>query len=108
MACRVYCELFIKKISSLIKRLSGENERERRAYEEPEESIKDKSSLSIKIENIIKENYDSNAFVYTYYKYVDKFHVEPKDWRDLFEYITFDNTESLVNKVVQEEVKNGN
>lgn len=38
--------------------------------------------------------------MFTYYRYLDKFHCEPKEWKDLFEYLEYNATESEINKVI--------
>lgn len=43
--------------------------------------------------------------MYTYYKYLDKFHIEPKEWKDLFEYLQFVDTEGIISSIVTEESK---
>lgn len=40
--------------------------------------------------------------MYSYYSYLSKFHVEPENWRDLFEYMEFNNIENEVTKIVAE------
>jgi hypothetical protein len=40
--------------------------------------------------------------MYSYYSYLSKFHVEPVSWRDLFEYMEYNNIENEVTKTVAE------
>ena len=84
--------------------MSGENERERRAYEEPEEvKAKNSTFLEIQVQEKLGE-YEDGMFIYLYYKYLDKFHVEPKSWKDLFEYKRFTSLESEINSIVKSEL----
>lgn len=102
MACGVYCWVLSKKISSLIKRLSGENERERRAFEEPEKiKVEKESYLSKGIEKLIHEFAEGNNYLYSYYKYLDRFHTEPLDWVSLFEFTEYEITEAKIKNLVQ-------
>ena len=93
MACRVHSWLFRKKISSLIVRFSDNNEREKRAYEEQSDKPKSESAVSKKINECIQK-YPFGSFTYTYYNFLEKFHVEPKTWRDIFEYIEYSKTDT--------------
>jgi hypothetical protein len=102
LACRVYSRVFSKKISSLIKRLSGYDERERRAYEEPEEVDKeDTSYISKKIGEAIKEFNGGNNYLYSYYRYLDRFQTEPLDWKSLFEFMEYEKTDAKIKNLVQ-------
>lgn len=38
--------------------------------------------------------------MFTYYRYMDKFHCEPKDWKDLFEYLAYNDTDNKINKAI--------
>ena len=105
MACGVYSRVSWKKISTLIKRLSGSNERERRAFEEPEQVKEKKTSyLSKEIDRIIS-GYSHGSLIYTYYSYMNKFHTEPLDWKNLFEYLEFDRLENEIEYKLKEKDK---
>ena len=102
MACRVCSRVFRKKISSLIKRFSGDNERERRAFEEPEkEDLEDKSLLSKRIEDIVKDFQKGNDFLYSYYRYLDRFHSEPLDIKNLLEFMEYEAIDTKIKTLVQ-------
>lgn len=38
--------------------------------------------------------------MFTYYRYLDKFHQEPKEWKDLFEYLEYNSTDTEINKAI--------
>lgn len=38
--------------------------------------------------------------MFTYYRYLDKFHQEPKEWKDLFEYLDYNSTDAEINKAI--------
>lgn len=46
--------------------------------------------------------------MFTYYRYLDKFHTEPKEWKDLFEYLEYSSTEGEINKAVLEDKERNN
>ena len=102
MASRFCGRLFRKKISSLIQRLSGNNERERRAYEEPEQIKEEKEDYLGKEINKIIASFSYGSFVYTYYAYMNKFNEEPKDWKNLFEYLEFNKLENKIKEIVSQ------
>ena len=105
LACRVYCRVLRKKISSLIKKYSGSSERERRAYEEEPEPSKGDNFLDKLIKELIKKKFVHGDFVYSYYRFLDKFHCEPKDWKDLMEFTDYMNTDGAVHKLITESTK---
>lgn len=38
-------------------------------------------------------------FVYSYYRFVDKFHIEPKTWQELFEFTNFISVDSGIKNI---------
>lgn len=42
-----------------------------------------------------------------YYRFLDKFHVIPESWSDLFEYIHYNSIDSEINRAVQNSLKDG-
>ena len=40
-----------------------------------------------------------------YYRFLDKFHVEPKDWLDLFEYTNYIEVDGKINKIISDSSK---
>lgn len=77
--------------------MSGENEREKRAYDEPEQVKKEQGGIGVDTANrIIDETFKYGDFTYIYYKYLDKFHLEPKGFVDLFEYLNYNETISKI------------
>jgi hypothetical protein len=92
LACGVHCGVTRKKISSLIKRYSGENERERRAYEE-EPEVKDTNTGTSRIQEIVSK-FEGGEWVYICLRYMDKFHTEPVEWLDLFNYLSYTDVEA--------------
>lgn len=90
--------------------MSGENEREKRAYDEPEQVKKDNGGLGVDTANrIVSETFKYGDFIYIYYKYLDKFHVEPKGFVDLFEYLNYNETISKVEGALESlrKIQNG-
>jgi hypothetical protein len=57
------------------------------------------------IRDKIKEKFVFGDMVFRYYRYLDKFHVEPKSWLDLFEYANYIETDNSVNKLIAESTK---
>lgn len=75
--------------------MSGNNEREKRAFDEPEklkEQEEQEGIGTLTANKIVSENFKYGDFIYIYYKYLDKFHVEPKGFVDLFEYMNYNDT----------------
>lgn len=38
--------------------------------------------------------------MFTYYRYLDKFHCEPKEWLDLFEYLDYNATDGEISSLI--------
>lgn len=57
------------------------------------------------IRKIIKEKFKHGDFVYTYYRFLDKFHSEPKSWRELMEFTDYVSTDSTINRLISDSVK---
>lgn len=72
--------------------MSGNNEREKRAFNEPEKLKEQEGIGTLTANKIVSENFKYGDFIYIYYKYLDKFHVEPKGFVDLFEYMNYNDT----------------
>lgn len=45
--------------------------------------------------------------MFTYYRYVDKFHVLPLTWEDLFEYIRYNDTETEISNCLKRNAEEG-
>lgn len=91
-----------KKISSLIKRYSGNSERERRAYEEePEKRNTGKDFLSDKVENLTRK-FKYGDFVFSYYRYLDRFKTEPDSMKALYEFIEYSNVDGEIQATIKE------
>ena len=43
--------------------------------------------------------------MYNYYRFMNKFHVEPKDWLELIEYQSYVDTEVSVDKLIADLTK---
>ena len=43
--------------------------------------------------------------MFTYYSFLDKFHTEPKTWEELMEFTDYLNTDSSINKLIADTVK---
>lgn len=95
--------LLRKKISSLIKKYTGSNEREKRAFEEPERKRRDKNKdfFSEAVSKKIKE-FKYGDLIYCYYRYLNTFHTVPIDIADLFEFTDFMDVENEVHKLIQD------
>lgn len=52
------------------------------------------------IRNTVKDKFNYGSFVFAYYRFIDKFHIEPKSWIDLIEYNNYVDTESAINKII--------
>lgn len=65
-----------------------------------------------KILEIFNKNFP-NEFLLFYYDYMDRFHVKPETFDDLFDFIDYSRVKSLVDKFnasiekVKQEIKNG-
>ena len=91
-----------KKISSFITKYSSSNEREKRAYEQLEERRSEGSSfLSDKIREATEE-FKYGDLTFLYYRFLEKFHCEPKTWGELFECLDFVEIESKINKIISD------
>ena len=53
----------------------------------------------------ISSKFSYGGFVFTYYRFLDKFHVEPKSWQDLMEFPIYIDTDSAVNKLIVDSTK---
>lgn len=45
--------------------------------------------------------------VYTYYRYAQKFHIEPQSWKDLFEYIHYTRVETEIESYLRKVAEGG-
>lgn len=43
--------------------------------------------------------------MFTYYRFLDKFHVEPKTWQELLEFPVYIATDSSINKLIIDSTK---
>ena len=102
MACCSYSGGFIKKISSFITKLSGRNERERRAFEEAEPDKKLKTSVNDSINDAIEDF--GGYLLFLCYDYLDNFKKEPMDFDDIFEYLEY---KKLRRKILSQETNLG-
>lgn len=57
------------------------------------------------ISNTVKEKFEHGRFVFTYYRFLDKFHCEPKSWAELMEFPNYMETDSAVNKLIMDNAK---
>lgn len=46
--------------------------------------------------------------MYTYYRFIDKFHVEPRSWEELMEFGNFIEVENKIQKLVSDTMKKEN
>lgn len=46
-------------------------------------------------------------YVFIYYRFLDKFHVEPTTWSDLFEYLHYNEVDSEILKLTQNMTEEG-
>ena len=42
--------------------------------------------------------------MFTYYRYLDKFHTEPLDIRDLFDFIKYNTVDNKISSIIQEDI----
>ena len=54
------------------------------------------------------EKFEEGNFVFIYYRFLDKFHVVPESWRDLFEYLHYNEVDSGLNNIVQKSLEEEN
>lgn len=96
---RVHRRVSWKKISTLIKKYSGNSGRERRAFEEePEEKKQTNSIYEIDRKEAV-ESFKFGNYVFIYYKYLSKFHVEPDSWAALFEFMDYAVVDNKIESV---------
>lgn len=43
--------------------------------------------------------FEFGDFVYNYYRFMDRFHTEPKTWRELFEFTSFISVDSGIKNI---------
>ena len=53
----------------------------------------------------VNEKFNYGSFVFTYYRFLDKFHTEPKTWHELMEFSNYLDTDSAVTKLIADTVK---
>lgn len=44
--------------------------------------------------NILDENFAYGDFIYSYYRFMELFHVRPESWNDLFEFYAYTGTQN--------------
>lgn len=57
------------------------------------------------IQEKISKDFKHGDFVFTYYRFVDKFHIEPRDWKDLLELSDYVSVENSIHKLIVESTK---
>lgn len=45
--------------------------------------------------------------MFLYYRYVDRLHVEPSSWEDLFEFLNYTEADSKIQRVMSDFIKDG-
>ena len=104
---RVYSRASRKKISSVIARYTLNNDREKRAFEETENSGK-KGKHDNYLEGKIAEitsTFRYGYFTYLYYRFLDKFKVEPVSFDEIFESVEFLRVETESNAMIINHLK---
>lgn len=56
----------------------------------------------------MSKKFDYGYFVFTYYRFLDKFHVEPKTWQELMEFTNYIDADSAVAQLIAETTKQEN
>ena len=51
---------------------------------------------------LIQDEFDNQTYLFTYYRYMDKFHVEPRDWESLFEFLSYSDIDSKINTSINQ------
>lgn len=49
---------------------------------------------------MISNKFDYGNFLFTYYRFIDRFHVEPRSWQELMEFPKYLETDTSVNKLI--------
>lgn len=104
---RIYSRTFRKKISSVIARYTLNNDREKRAFEETENTGK-KGKRDTYLEDKIAEitsTFKYGYFTYLYYRFLDKFKVEPVSFDEIFESVEFLRVETETNAMITNHLK---
>lgn len=57
------------------------------------------------IKEKIKDKFRYGDVVYKYYRYLDRFHCEPKSWLDILEFSNYVYTDSAVNKLIADTMR---
>ena len=107
MAGRVYSGVSWKKISSVIARYTLNNDREKRAFEEtenPGRKGKHDTYLEDKLAEITA-TFRYGYFTYLYYRFLDKFKVEPVSFDEIFEALDFLRVETETNVMITNHLK---
>lgn len=60
------------------------------------------------IRETVSKKFDYGYFVFTYYRFLDKFHTEPVTWAELMEFSNYLDTDSAVNKLIADMTKQEN
>lgn len=60
------------------------------------------------IKDLIKEKFKFGSYVHAYYRYLNKFHCEPKSWQDLLEFGNFIDVENKIHKLIADSTKQEN
>lgn len=47
------------------------------------------------------DEFDGGSWLYLCMRYMDKFHLEPKSWLDLFDFLTYTNTEAEMDEYIK-------
>ena len=53
----------------------------------------------------VSSKFEHGSFVFTYYRFLDKFHTEPKSWLELIEFPNYLETDTSVKKIINDTMK---
>lgn len=52
---------------------------------------------------IVDSIFEKETMLFTYYRYLDKFHCIPRDFTDLFDFVRYTEADSKINSLIQRE-----
>lgn len=54
------------------------------------------------IEKTISDKFIHGGYVYSYYRFLDRFHSEPMSWKELIEFTNYIETDDSVHKLIND------
>lgn len=62
----------------------------------PQDTNKNKDPNAESINEIIDKNFNYGDLLYTYWQFVEMFHVKPTSWFDIFEFMDYSKTKCAI------------